>query len=612
MIVTLAGHVDHGKTSLVRALTGVDTDRLAEEKARGLTIDLGFAYIDEDNLGFVDVPGHHRFIHNMVAGVAEHQHALLVVAADDGPMPQTQEHLQILSLLGITSGVVALTKCDIATSEQQHAAQAAIRSLTEGTFLEGATIFPCRTDQSKSFDALRNHLRERAEGLDAPGSDRAFRMPVDRAFNVRGSGCVVTGTVLSGTIREDQPVTVFPGGAQTRVRSIRSSNRAAPAAGVGERTALNLAGITLEDVARGAWITQQTHASEHVALQLDVLADFPRQVRHWTPVHVYHGTAHTTGRLAHLERDSVAPGEQTLVDLVLDEPLPARAGDRILLRDQSLDVTLGGGVVVDTAEPTGRRRSRERLARLAALSTGDPERAYAALLDLGPQRWSDFSSLWGLPEGTEPYGMKDTLQRDDHQIRAALWERWLSDTLAFVTGHLKDNPNVQGVRENELPGTVPVAFRNTLLRELTAANKLAHTGGMFHLPRHAAQLTDTQTALLKRLEPLLDSPQPPSLGDLSKTLNIPLNVLSKALPQLSRLKVLDQINSNRYYLPDILDKLAETTRRLAEDGPFEVKHFRDATGIGRNVAIDVLEHFDSKGFTRRQGNARIVTGNWRG
>ncbi len=612
MIVTLAGHVDHGKTSLVRALTGVDTDRLAEEKARGLTIDLGFAYLSDANLGFVDVPGHHRFIHNMVAGVAEHQFALLVVAADDGPMPQTREHLQILTLLGIRAGVVALTKCDLVSDERADAAQAEVSALVAGTFLADAQIFRCRMDEADGVANLKAELTSTAAQRATPqAAPRQFRMPIDRAFNIRGSGTVVTGTVLAGAVQPDANLTVFPCGKTARVRSVHANDRPAEYAHPGDRTALNLTGIDIQDVQRGAWITSDPTASAHLTLDLEVLADFPRAVKHWTPVHAYHGTTHATGRIAQLTEARLEPGSTNLVDLVLDEPLPARAGDRILLRDQSLDVTLGGGTVRDTQAPNGRRRDSKRMARLNALRTTDPSQAFRRLLELGPVQWPAFRTLWGLPADTPRYDTADVLERSGWLVHAAQWQEWRNAAEQFITRHLKDHPNLQGVRENELPHSIPTGFRSDLLRELAASDKLAQTGGMYHLPRHAAVLTDAQQQLMQTLEPLLNTPQPPSLGDIAKRTALPLNNLSKALPALARLKVLDQINDTRFYLPQVLDELAATAEQLAAEAPFDVRRFRDATGIGRNVAIDVLEHFDRKGFTRRQGNERIVAGKWR-
>ncbi|MFU8817726.1 MAG: selenocysteine-specific translation elongation factor, partial [Pseudomonadales bacterium] len=297
MIVTLAGHVDHGKTTLVRLLTGTDTDRLAEEKRRGLTIDLGFAYLEhqQQTVGFVDVPGHHRFIHNMVAGVAAGQCALLVIAADDGPMPQSREHLQILQLIGVTQGVIALSKCDRASPERIAEARAEIAELVSGSFLQDAAIVETAAEPASGIDELRRLLLERAAQHHKQAAARPFRMAVDRAFSLKGAGLVVTGTVHCGRLEMDQELHLFPAGAAGRVRGLHVQNHAAQQALPGDRAAVNLAGADLPELARGHWLCAHPDAGHRtLVLDLQVLGDFPRGIRHWTPVHVYHATSHTS------------------------------------------------------------------------------------------------------------------------------------------------------------------------------------------------------------------------------------------------------------------------------------------------------------------------------
>ncbi|MCP5183916.1 MAG: selenocysteine-specific translation elongation factor [Pseudomonadales bacterium] len=614
MIVTLAGHVDHGKTSLVRALTGVDTDSTAEEKARGLTIDLGFAYIDDANLGFVDVPGHHRFIHNMVAGVAAHQYALLVVAADDGPMPQTLEHLQILSLLGLKGGVIALTKTDMVDVERVQAVRAAIREITAGTFLATADIVTCSSHTGAGIDTLRDHLvavgmHQQAHGA---ATTRAFRLPVDRAFNVHGSGTVVTGTTLTGRVSVDQTLTVFPGLKQTRVRGIRADHRKADRAGPGARTALNLAGVDISDVQRGSWLTSDVSAaSSRLSVRLTLLADFPRSLRTWTPVHVYHATTHSTARLGLLDTATLAPGDSTLADLVCDLPLLACAGDRLLIRDQGLDRTLGGGVVIDNQPPPARRRQASRLKRLAALETTDVETAFANLLSLGPTNWTQLAALWGLPPNSPPPGVREEIIRvGEDLILASTWKQWQDTLLAAIDSALTADATRTGLRENELPGTIPSGFRGELLRQLVAAKRLAQTAGAYHPPRHSARLSSAQKLLLEKLTPLLDSRQPPSTGDLAKQMKRPLLQLAKELDGLAKAGAIVRISDNRFFLPAFVDDLAAAAADLGTRGAFTARDFRDAAAIGRNTAIDVLEFFDHVGFTRRQGDERRVFGTW--
>ena len=311
MIITLAGHVDHGKTTIVRALTGVDTDRLAEEKARGLTIDLGFAYTE--HLGFVDVPGHQKFIHNMVAGIAADQHALLVIAADDGPMPQTQEHLEILSLIGIRQGSIALTKCDLVSPDRLTACYGEIRQLTEQTFLQVAPIFQTSVQDTSSYTALGEHLRQQAAIHQRTQDDTRFRLAIDRAFTVKGAGLVVTGTVHSGTIQEGQQVYHFPSEKALRVRSLRVEDQPAVQSSAGDRCALNLVGASLEELGRGDWITEQpTQGANAITIKLDRASSLRRPLKHWMPVHAYHATRHSTARLALF---TAAQGQQTRAEV---------------------------------------------------------------------------------------------------------------------------------------------------------------------------------------------------------------------------------------------------------------------------------------------------------
>jgi len=615
VIITLAGHVDHGKTSLVRALTGVDTDSLPEEKTRGLTIDLGFAYVPETRLGFVDVPGHHRFIHNMVAGVAEHQYALLVVAADDGPMPQTREHLQILSLLGLSAGVIALTKIDMVEPDRIDEVRVQIRELTDGSFLQDVLIIPCSSLRGEGMAELRSHL-ETVAGSFAKAQEtepRYFRLPVDRAFNIRGSGTVVTGTTHSGSVSPDQTLTVFPGGQSVRVRSIRADHKPVNKAGIGTRTALNLTGADVDEVPRGSWITSDTTAaSSHITVDLTLLADYPRKLRTWTPVHVYHATTHTTARLGLLTGTTLEPGGTTRADLICDRPLLACSGDRLLFRDQGLDRTLGGGTVIDNEEPPARRRQPRRLHRLTALAATDSASAFVALLADGPVHWKKFAALWGLPASAPRTAIKaTTVVLGEEIMLASTWKAWQDAVLAAIHAALESDSTRTGLRENELPANVPKPYRAEILRQLVSAKRLAQTGGAYHPPRHAAVLSPAQQGLLQRITPLLAVVQPPSVGDLAKALGRAQSQMARELESLAKPGALIRVSDNRYFLPAAVDALSAVVADLSAKGPFDARAFRDASGIGRNAAIELLEYFDHLGYTRRQGDQRNVFGEWK-
>ena len=371
MIVATAGHVDHGKTALVRALTGVDTDRLPEERKRGLTIDLGFAYraLDDDHvLGFVDVPGHERFVRNMLAGVGSIDLALVVVAADDGVMPQTREHTAILDLLGVTECIAVVSKVDKVDTARADEVAEEVEALLSATGMRGAEVRCVSAMSGAGIDALSGALRERALGIAARAANGRFRLCVDRAFMLRGAGLVVTGTVHAGVASTGERLVVTPSGYEARIRGIHAQDRPAGRARAGERCALNLAGRDIESgaIARGDWIVDRAlHApSDRIDARLRVLADEPRALRHWTPVHAHLAAAHSTARVAVLGSGSIAPGDSGRVQIVLDQPIHALAGDRIVIRDQSATRTMGGGAVIDPFSP---KRGRARPARLAWL-----------------------------------------------------------------------------------------------------------------------------------------------------------------------------------------------------------------------------------------------------
>jgi selenocysteine-specific elongation factor len=389
MIIGTAGHIDHGKTALVKALTGVDADRLAEEKARGITIDLGYAYTplsDGGMLGFVDVPGHERFIHNMLAGTLGIDFALLVVAADDGPMPQTVEHLQILELIGITRGAVALTKCDRVDGERIAEVSGQVRQMLIGSSLAGLSLFPVSSVSGTGVADLRAHLESAASQVSQRSARGHFRLAVDRCFTVAGAGTVVTGTVFSGWVGVGDRLVASPSGLPVRVRGIHAQNRPSEYGIAGQRCALNLADVDRSEVQRGDWIVAPDlhRPTLRLDLRLRLLASEPKPLKHWTPVHAHIGAFHALARIALLQEHALEPGGSALAQLVLDRPTVAVHGDRLILRDASASRTIGGGRVLDAAPPARGRRSPRRLSILAAWEQDDPPAVLHALLEASP------------------------------------------------------------------------------------------------------------------------------------------------------------------------------------------------------------------------------------
>ena len=384
MIIATAGHVDHGKTSLVNALTGIDTDRLKEEKQRGLTIDLGFAYSDAESgerLGFVDVPGHTKFINNMLAGVSAIDCALLVIAADDGVMPQTLEHLEILNLLGIDHGLIALTKIDRCDELQISRTLEQISKVVSRTFLKDAEIYPVSATTNEGMETLQIALELTADEIEHRKQNGQFRLAIDRRFSIKGSGVVVTGSVFSGSISVGDELFLMPQEIPVRIRGLHTQNQEAEMAIAGDRCAVNISGqgLELELIHRGNWLTTNPAvATARVDVELAISPSETRPFSHWTPVHIHSAANHVTGRVALLETTDttrIAPGAEGLAQLVFDPPINLCFGDRIVIRDQAATRTIGGGKVINTTSPKRGRAKPERIEQLRQLNPGNIEQS---------------------------------------------------------------------------------------------------------------------------------------------------------------------------------------------------------------------------------------------
>ncbi|HYP68396.1 MAG TPA: selenocysteine-specific translation elongation factor, partial [Thiobacillaceae bacterium] len=412
MIIGTAGHIDHGKTALVRALTGVDTDRLKEEKVRGISIELGYAYQPLENgemLGFIDVPGHERFVHTMLAGAAGIDFALLVVAADDGIMPQTREHLDIINQLGVDRGVVALTKIDRVDAARVSEVGEAVHTLLCTTqWLASAPSFRVSTLTGEGVESLRAYLHAQAQTSSGRSDEGRFRLAVDRSFVLQGLGTVVTGTVFAGKVRVGDELMLSPSGKTVRLRNLHVMNQAAEAGHAGQRCALNLAGADKADIQRGDWVVDASlHApTDRFDGVLTLSQHAPLPLKHWTPVHLHLGAAHVMAHIALLEQEILAPGESALAQLVLDRPIGALHGDAFIVRDADAKHTLGGGKVLDPWPPQRKRRTRERLAELAALQISDPQSRLMRLLE--QSQWGlDLNQLWISWNSQEPASLLD-------------------------------------------------------------------------------------------------------------------------------------------------------------------------------------------------------------
>ena len=646
MIIATAGHVDHGKTTLVQALTGVDTDRLAEEKRRGMTIDLGFAYADVDPdpaaaaaghgsapLGFVDVPGHERFVRNMLAGVAAVDAALLVVAADDGPMPQTREHLAILALLGVPQLVGALTKADRVGADRLAEARLEVAALLADGPYARAPVFALATPSGVGVAALRQHLAEAARQLAARRKaghildhwPSHFRLAIDRSFTLAGAGRIVTGAVLSGRVQVGAAVIVSPHGTAARVRSLQAQNQRADAAHAGQRCALNLIGPELKraEPVRGDWlVAAAAHApTDRLDVWLQVLASEARPLTERALLQLHLGAAAVNATVSALDAAALAPGQAGWARLLLDRPVASVHGDRFVLRDAAANRSVAGGRVVDPFGPARGRSRPARLLQLAALALADPAQALAALLDRSPdgidlahfahgrnlradelERLLQALAVQRIASAAGPLGLS-----------SAHSQTWRERVLATLDDWHAQQPDSLGPDEPalraQLGGVASAAARAVLratLAALVEAGLVVREGLRHRRSGHQAQLAEADRALLARVVAQLQPAglRPPIVGVLATALGLPLPALLADLGRLAQQGLLVRVATNRYYLPQTVATLTGHARALADespDGSYDAAGYRDRTGIGRNLTVQVLEFLDRAGLSRFDG-----------
>ncbi|MBT9539417.1 selenocysteine-specific translation elongation factor [Thiobacillus sp.] len=630
MLVGTAGHIDHGKTTLVKALTGVDADRLPEEKARGITLDLGYAYAplaDGSVLGFIDVPGHEKLIHNMLAGATGIDFVLLVVAADDGPMPQTREHLELLDLLGLTHGAIALTKIDAVSPQRLDAARQEVAALVAGTGLAGSPLFPLSGRTGEGVAALRAHLESAAADLPRRLEAGRFRLAIDRSFSITGVGTVVTGTAHAGSVRVGDSVLVSPPGLKARVRGLHVQDRPAEVGHAGERCALALAGrFEKKDVARGMWIVDPALAMplSRFHAELRVPAG-QKPLAHMQVVHVHLGTEDIPGRVALLDCQEVGAGATALVEILLDRDTPALRGDRFILRDAAAQRTVAGGRVLDIFPPTRHKRAPQRLALLDALRNDDPAVALGLLagqatagidLDHFAVNWNlaqaDADALW------QRAGLR--VMRDGNAalgFAAAAWEALgarLVDALAAEHARAPDMIGVERerLRRMTVPGLPRFAF-DALCAELLALGLVAQTRAWLHLPTHGVSVSAADRELFAALRPLLDSApyNPPRVRDVANATGTPEDSVRQLFKRIARAGELYPVAHDHYYTAAAVAELAAIVRALGEEADGAcIASLRDRIfdggGGGRKVATQILEFFDRIGYTRRVRDDHVL------
>jgi selenocysteine-specific elongation factor len=626
-IIGTAGHIDHGKTSLIKALTGQDTDRLKEEKERGISIDLGFAHLDLPDgtaAGVIDVPGHERFIKNMLAGAHGIDLVLFTVAADDGVMPQTEEHLDIVHLLGVRSALFAITKADLVPIARIAEVEEEIDILTLGTALENSPKLAVSSVTSQGIAELKERIAQILRGIDKPPPGGYFRLPVDRAFVLQGHGVVVTGTALSGEIKAGEQVRCLPGDHLFRVRSLQVHGKAVDRAGWGQRVAMNLTGPERSDITRGHVICHEkiSLTTDRFDAYLEVRPAASKGIKNHQRVRVHLGAAERLGKIAILgEAAKIEPKQSSYCQITLTEPLLALRGDHFIVRDETARRTLAGGVIVNPWAKRHKRGESELKIRLQALHHGDLAELTVAFVD--------GSEAFALPIDS----IHQFLNVREEAVRSALdrvkslravsaegekvytteskWQRMNEQMLATLKDFHAGHPLVPGMDMEELRGKLaydlaPKIFRvvvDTLIQE----KLIAREDNLVRLTSHQVKLGGQEKTLMDRIKKILSEEPlaPPDLKEIEKQAGVPRNRLNEVIRLLERDGSVVRVTSDMYFLSSAIDQLRTMLKKfLAEKGEMPAAAFRDLIGSSRKYTIPLLEYFDRDGLTIRIGDVR--------
>ncbi|WP_285129216.1 selenocysteine-specific translation elongation factor [Leclercia adecarboxylata] len=605
MIIATAGHVDHGKTTLLQAITGVNADRLPEEKKRGMTIDLGYAYWPQPDgqvLGFIDVPGHEKFLSNMLAGVGGIDHALLVVACDDGVMAQTREHLQILQLTGNPQLTVALTKADRVDDARVEAVRDEVLTTLRDFGFADATLFVTVATEGRGIDALRAHLQQLPARAHA--DHHRFRLAIDRAFTVKGAGLVVTGTALSGEVRVGDSLWLTGVNKPVRIRGLHAQNQPAEQAHAGQRIALNLVGDTEKaELNRGDWLLAEAPPEPTTRVIVTLQGDVP--LTQWQPLHIHHAASHVTGRVSLLE--------EALAELVFDAPLWLADNDRLVLRDISARVTLAGARVVTLNPPRRGKRKPEYLHWLATLApAADDRAALLAHLERGAVNldafgWARQLSREGLRQLTQ---QPEFIQAGASLLNTAVAARWQRKILEVLTTYHQQHQDEPGPgRERLRRMALPMedeALVLLLIERMRESGELHSYHGWLHLPDHKAGFTPAQQAVWEKADALFGD-EPWWVRDLARETATDEQTMRQVLKHAAQQGLITAIVKDRYYRHHRIVTFANLIRALDhERGSTCAADFRDRLNVGRKLAIQILEYFNRIGFTRRRGNDHLL------
>ena len=615
IIIGTAGHIDHGKTALVRALTGIDTDRLKEEKQRGISIDLGFAHLELSSnlrLGFVDVPGHERFIKNMLAGVGGIDLVLFVIAADESIKPQTREHFDICMLLGIRNGIVVLTKADLAGDDLVELVKLEVDEFVRGSFLEGAPVVAVSSTTRAGLTELAAEIEKMAVFVSEKSASQYFRLPIDRVFTMRGFGAVITGTLISGVVRLEQEIELHPARRRVRVRGIQVHGSSVEQATAGQRTALNLAGVEPSDIARGMMLVDagRFHATTQIDCSFDLLKS-AKPLKHRAPVHFHAGTAEVEAEMRRLKgAEPLQPGSSDYVRFLLKEPLLLLPGDRFIVRMFSPVVTIGGGMVFDGAPP--RRGSRERLEILRSSPAADRIAMLVAESRYG-MGMADLVARTGLLEADIRRAVSSPLVIVlDAPHFWVLDKEWVAKQIEAIHEHLKQfhrrNPLLAGVSKEELrsrrlPGAPPWLMDAVLSR----AKTLAVDGETVRLAAHQISFKKDEQEASAKIEDAFRSAglAVPALPEVLAQAGVEPNRARTILQLLLKDKRLVRVSDELVFHASAIQSLRELLA-ARKGSRFAVPEFKDWTGVSRKYAIPLLEFLDRERITRRDGESRMV------
>ncbi|MBI2186729.1 MAG: selenocysteine-specific translation elongation factor [Acidobacteria bacterium] len=625
-IIGTAGHIDHGKTSLVKALTGTDTDRLKEEKERGISIELGFAHLDLPDgtrAGVIDVPGHERFIRTMVAGSHGVDLVLFTVAADDGVMPQTVEHLEILHLLGVMRAAFVLTKIDLATAARAAEVTTEIERLAAGTSLEGAPVVPCSSVTGQGLDRLLTAIADGLRRIDRTPPAGYFRLPVDRAFVLHGHGLIITGTALEGEVRAGDRLRSLPGGQVFRVRSVQVHGEAVDRATWGQRVALNLAGQERPAIERGHVLCDEhlTMTSDRFDAIVEVRPTATVPIRNHQRVRVHMGTAERLGKAIVLAHEAIEPGQSAFCQISVTDSLLALRGDRFIVRDETAQRTLGGGIVLHPWPRVHRRGDPTLEARLQALRSTEPGALAERFLDEQPEFATPLSPLYHFlnlraEETRERVAGHDAIVRlsEDDDLLYSTARKWrvlqtavVNALRAFHAGRpLEPGADIEAVRE-QLP--IPAAARafRAFVAQLERDGLVAREGNLLRLPGHRVALRSEEQDVADRLRALLArTPMaPPGVRQMAVDMGLDEGRLLQVLRVLERDRIVVRVGGDLYFLRESIDAVTRALReQFTETDDITPAMFRDRFQTTRKYAIPLLEHLDREGVTIRMGDTR--------